>query len=145
MKKQVIKLVSFISIILISFIITLFYFLSRDIDKINYGLLIKVENKTQNNFIITIFSVPLSANNFSSNQNIKHIYLKSHESNFQRLYLGERVDFSDTLIVIMAWETSPMINMNRIDKPYLIRTYYNPQFEIGPEKYGTFAEFAIDE
>jgi len=145
MKKQIIKLVSFISIILISLIITLSYFLNRDIDKINYGLLIKVENKTQYDFIVTIFSVPLSTNDFLSNQNIEHVYLKSRESNFQRFYMGKKVNFADTLIVIMAWETSSMKSKNAINKPYLIRTYYNPQFKIGPEKYGTFADFTIDE
>lgn len=79
------------------------------------------------------------------NRETKQIILQKNSSIFATYYLGKDVDFGHLIICMIAWKINNDTNIAILgENPYLIRTFSDPNFKIGPEKYGVFAKFIIE-
>ena len=133
------------------FIICIFLSASCDIIRtgreFNYGIPVSIENNSKDKMLILIFPILISSTDVLEENNIKQIQLNPGESKFILYYLGRNINMENIIVCITVWNMKSEHNINSnilSSEPYLFKTYYDPKFEIGPEKYGIFAKLVIE-
>lgn len=120
--------------------------LLEDTKKFHYAIPISLENRTDKNMFVITFPILTSSAEPLEENNVIQVRLDKKSSQFLTYYLGKKVDFEHLVICIIAWQWTSELDFTVFGKkPYIVRTFHNSKFEIGPEKYGIFAEFIIEE
>ena len=153
-------LLCLVLIILLYFIVAscdFFEELSELCDEIDYGICIGLDNKTDHEMVAVVFPILTCSVGKLERGDVEQVVLsrkmpetvpdsiRRKDSQVVSLYLGENVDFQNLAVRVVVWKISDHLDFTDIQKdPYLIQTFRNPEFEIGPEKYpGAFAEVTI--
>ena len=114
-------------------------------DTFYYRILIKVENKSTENIIAVIFPITLSKDEVLKNKSSKQLNIKKGDSESILYYLGKGVNMKNIAVGIAVWQLTAELNEEIFQRePYLTQTFYDPNFEIGPEKYGIFAHLIVE-
>ena len=154
-----------IVLILISYIVLLvvavplfrfFYDLTVDTTELDYSVPIKIINKTNQDIIAIVFPIVTSPTIEGINKlyptelavksRAEQVRIKKNSEEFTSYYLGYKVDvLTDIIIGIAVWKTSDDPNDSLFQKePYLIKTFYDPEFKVGPDEYEHFTEFTVE-
>jgi hypothetical protein len=105
----------------------------------------RVENKTNEDVIAVIFPIRLSESEVLKNKSTEQRNIKKGDSENIGYYIGKNVSMKNVVIGIAVWQLTTGSNEEIFQKaPYLAQTFYDPNFEIGPEKYGIFAHLVIE-
>ena len=152
-------------LILISYIVLLvvavplfrfFHDLNVDGTEFDYSVPIKIINKTNQDIIAIVFPIVTSPTIEGINKlyptepevksRAEQVRIKKNSEGFMSYYLGYKVDvLADIIIGIAVWKTSDDPNDSLFQKePYLIKTFYDPEFKVGPDEYEHFAELIVE-
>ena len=109
-----------------------------------YGVPISISNKSNEAIIAIMFPVILSCEDAPEKKRVEQVNLERGGDKYITYYLGKETDLlKNVAIGIAVWKASE--DFSHIQKePYLVKTFYDPEFEIGPEEYEICAELIVE-
>jgi hypothetical protein len=117
----------------------------------DYGIPIRLINETSDDMLVIIFPIVNSSEEVLEESTVKQVKLAKKSREFVSYYLGKNVNLKNVVVCTIAWkidsDKQKAFALNEAllqGEPYLVKTFYDPKFELGPEKYGIFATLVIE-
>jgi len=134
-----------LSISLVASFLVFWWMLEWHRDTFYYRTVIKIENNSREDIITVIFPIALSKDGTFKNKSIEQLNINKGNSESILYYLGKGTDMKNIAIGIAVWQLTnePKEEIFK-RKPYLAQTFYNSNFEIGPDKYGIYAHLIVE-
>lgn len=142
---KLLRFLLFLCIFLLASFFLLWWALEWHEDTLYYRIVMKVENKTNEDVTAVIFPIRLSESEVLKNKSTKQLCIKKGTSENIGYYVGKNVSLKNVAVGIAVWRLTTESNEEIFQgAPYLVQTFYDPNFEIGPDKYGIFAHLIIE-